>query len=81
MRKLNIAYGNSCFAKTWSNKQITFDELRERLKTTIRTSETVAEYPKLSKEERNKIKDKGGFVGGLLKDKRRKDLEIFFKIF
>ena len=63
MRKLNIAYGNSCFAKTWANKQITFDELRERLKTTIRTSETVAEYPKLSKEERKKNKEKGGFVG------------------
>ena len=76
MRKLNIAYGNSCFAKTWSNKQITFDELRERLKTTIRTSETVAEYPKLSKEERNKIKDKGGFVGGLLKDNRRKAANV-----
>lgn len=72
MRKLSIAYGNSCFAKTWANKEITFEELCERLKTTIRTSETIEEYPKLPKEGRNRIKDIGGFVGGKLKDNSRK---------
>lgn len=72
MRELPIAYGNSCYAKTWSNKTTTFDELCERLKNTIRTTETVEEYPKLSKAERDRIKDKGGFVGGQLRDNRRK---------
>ncbi|GHU52871.1 hypothetical protein AGMMS49975_09630 [Clostridia bacterium] len=72
MRKLKIAYGSSCFAKQWSNKTVTFDELCERLKTTIRTSETAEEYPKLPKGEREKIKDKGGFVPALLRDGRRK---------
>lgn len=72
MRDLAIAYGNSCMAKTWSNKTITFDELCERLKVTVRTPETVEEYPKLPKAERDRIKDKGGFVGGQLKDNRRK---------
>ena len=46
MRELNIAYGNSCMAKKWSNKTITWEALGERLKTTIRTSETVEEYEK-----------------------------------
>ena len=62
MRKLPVAYGNSCYAKTWTNKTTTFDELCERLKTTIRTTESVEEYPKLPKAERDRIKDKGGFV-------------------
>ena len=39
MRDLPIAYGNSCYAKTWSNKTIRFDALCDRLSTTIRTSE------------------------------------------
>jgi len=72
MRDLPIAYGNSCYAKTWSNKAIRFDALCDRLSTTIRTSETAEEYPKLAKADRDRAKDKGGFVGGQLRDNRRK---------
>lgn len=72
MRDLKIAYGNSRQAKFWSNKTITFDDLCERLKTPIRTSETSEEYPKLPKPQRDVIKDKGGFVAGHLRDSRRK---------
>ncbi len=72
MRDLPIAYGNSCYAKTWSNKTIRFDDLCDRLSTTIRTSETVEEYPRLSKGDRDRAKDKGGFVGGHLRNNRRK---------
>lgn len=72
MRDLNIAYGNSCFAKTWSNKTTTWTDLCARLATTVRTTETVEEYPKMKKADRDRAKDKGGFVGGLLKDNRRK---------
>jgi predicted P-loop ATPase len=72
MRDLNIAYGNSCHAKTWSNKTTTFDALCDRLSTTIRTTESVQEYPKLPKAQRDQVKDKGGFVAGRLKDNRRR---------
>ena len=72
MRKLSIAYGSSCHAKRWVNQQVTFDELCERLSQTVRTPETVEEYPKLPKAERDRAKDKGGFVGGKLKGGRRK---------
>ena len=44
MRPLAIAYGNNRQAKTWTNKTITFDELKERLKVTIRTPESAEEY-------------------------------------
>ena len=76
MRNLAIAYGGSCHAKQWSNKTITFDELCERLKTTVRTPETVAEYQKMKKSDRELAKDKGGFVGGQLAGGRRKNESI-----
>ena len=71
MRDLNIAYGNSCSAVKWSNKKISWGALGERLKTTIRTNETVEEYKKMKPKERNAAKDKGGFVAGELKGGRR----------
>jgi predicted P-loop ATPase len=76
MRDLNIAYGNSCHAKTWSNKTTTFDALCDRLSTTIRTTESVQEYPKLPKAQRDHLKDKGGFVAGQLKDNRRRRVNV-----
>ncbi len=72
MRDLKIAIGNSRQAKFWSNKTMTFDEICDRLKTPIRTTETAEEYAKLPKPKRDEIKDKGGFVGGHLRDNLRK---------
>ncbi|PKL10226.1 MAG: hypothetical protein CVV52_19490 [Spirochaetae bacterium HGW-Spirochaetae-8] len=70
-RDLHIAYGNSCYAKTWTNKTITFDDLCDRLSNTIHTTESVQEYPRLPKADRDRVKDKGGFVAGQLKNNRR----------
>ncbi len=72
MRNLPIAYGNSRQARKWVNKRIKFDDLKARLKTTIRTTESVEEYAKMSKAQRDAAKDHGGFVGGTLKGGRRK---------
>ena len=72
MRNLAIAYGNNRQSKTWVNKTITFDELKERLKVTIRTPESAEEYAKLNKAKRDAMKDHGGFVAGALKGGRRK---------
>lgn len=72
MRPLAIAYGNNRQAKTWTNKTITYDELKERLKVTIRTPESAEEYAKFNKARRDTVKDHGGFVAGALKGGRRK---------
>ncbi len=72
MRELAIAYGNSRQAKTWVNKTISYDSLKERLRVPVRTTETAEEYAKLSKAQRDAAKDHGGFVGGVLKGGRRK---------
>ncbi|UFH66261.1 virulence-associated E family protein [Clostridium cadaveris] len=70
-RLFNIAVGASSKTKTWKNKTMQWSELVEKLSHTTRTPETVAEYKKLSKAEKGKIKDVGGFVGGTLKNGRR----------
>ncbi len=72
MRELNIAYGNSRSARQWSNKTVRFDALKERLKVTIRTSESAEEYACFPKSKRDAAKDHGGFVAGVLKGGRRK---------
>ena len=73
MKDIKIALGNSRQSKFWSNKTISFDNLRERLKNPIRTTESASEYQKLPKPQRDSIKDKGGFVAGHLRDNCRKN--------
>lgn len=47
--------------------------LKDRNRVPVRTTETAEEYPKLSKEERDALKDQGGFVGGWLREGVRKN--------
>lgn len=72
MTDMKISYGDSRLSKRWVNKKTTFDELCERFKDTRRTTETVAEYMKFSKDRRDAAKDIGGYVLGHLKGGRRK---------
>lgn len=69
---LNIATGNSRTDKIWKNREMSWDDFLEKVGTTFRTSETVDEYKKLSKAKQDDIKDVGGFVGGKLKEGKRK---------
>ncbi len=72
MRNLSIAYGSNRQAKKWVNKTVRFDDLKERLKVTIRTTESAEEYAKMNKAQRDAAKDHGGFVAGVLEGGRRK---------
>ncbi len=69
---MKIAYGNSRMDKRWKNSDISWEDFFSRVKTTQRTTETVEEYRKMKKGGQDSIKDVGGFVGGHLKDGRRK---------
>jgi predicted P-loop ATPase len=68
-----ISVANSRTSKYWKSINITWDEFLDKVKNTIRTAETVEEYKKLSKVKQDEIKDVGGFVGGELKDGKRKN--------
>ena len=53
MRDLAIAYGNSRQAKKWVNKTIKFEDLKERLRVPIRTTESAEEYAKMNKAQKD----------------------------
>lgn len=73
MRNFKISYGNSRKDKHWKNSEISWSDFCSRVRSTKRTTETVEEYRKLKKGAQDDIKDVGGFVGGHLKEgKRRK---------
>ena len=69
---INIAVGRNRKELKWKNKQMKWSELLDRVSQTTRTAETYEEYKKLSKGEQDNVKDVGGFVGGTLKNGRRK---------
>ena len=69
---MKIAYGNSRMDKKWKNTDISWEDFCSRVKNTQRTTETVEEYRKMRKGGQDSIKDVGGFVGGHIKDGRRK---------
>ena len=72
MDKLTIATANSRMAKIWKNTRLTWEELLKRLETTTRTAETQGEYRNMTKKQQDDRKDVGGFVGGELREGKRK---------
>lgn len=71
---LDIAKAKHRFSGSWRNTRATWQDIAASLEETVRTKETLAAYMKLPKDKQDDIKDVGGFVGGYLKNgKRRKD--------
>lgn len=69
---LLISTGKSRFETKWKNKTMSWAVLLNKLSRSQETAETHAEYMKMGKEQQDRIKDIGGFVGGHLRDGRRK---------
>lgn len=76
IRKYNIAVAESRFDSHLKQDSLTFDEIVEKFRTPIVTNETVEEYKKLPKDQKDNIKDHGGFVGGLLNNGRRQKKDV-----
>lgn len=71
---VNISRGRSRRETYWRNQIVSLGQLYERFSRTTYTSETMEEYKSLKKKEQDEIKDVGGFVGGHLREgKRRAD--------
>lgn len=70
--KIAVSTGNSRMEKKWNLKEMELSEFRDRISQTIRTSETMEQYRKMSKAQQDDVKDVGGYVLGRLKDGRRK---------
>lgn len=72
-RKIIISTAGNRKSVNWINSSILWSEFVEKLKTPQRTNETCEEFMKLKKSEQDNLKDVGGFVGGEIEGKRRKN--------
>lgn len=68
---LFIAVGNGRKELSWKNREWSWGQFLNKIKTTQRTAETMAEFRKISKTRQDEIKDVGGFVGGYVNGGRR----------
>ena len=75
-KKLDVALGNSRKTKSWKNRPMQWSELLDRMSKTVRTTETVAEYKAMSREQQSERKDQGGFVGGYCNDGSRSSVRF-----
>lgn len=75
-QKLLIAVGRSRKSSQWQNREFLWSEFLDKLAATTRTRETVAEYAAMSKNDKDAIKDVGGFVGGYLKNGKRNNASV-----
>ena len=71
-REITISAAGSRKAVSWPAQRLLISELYNRLQTPVRSAETYDEYMRLPKPQQDDLKDVGGFVGGTLKDNRRK---------
>ena len=59
---MKIAVGNSRMDRKWKNRDITWEDFKNTVRTTKRTTETVSEFRKMNRARQDAIKDVGGFV-------------------
>lgn len=72
MEKYKISFAESRLAPVWKQAEVPWEQLIKTLTTTLRTKETFKEYMAMSKDDQGKIKDHGGFVGGALREGKRR---------
>lgn len=73
---LAIATGASRYEKKWKNRSLKWSQLLARLRQSQGSGETHAEYMRMPRQEQDRIKDIGGFVGGHLKEGIRKNGKV-----
>lgn len=76
---IDLATAHSRLAKKWKNRPWQWSELLARCSETKRTSETAAEYARMTRDEQSNIKDVGGFVGGYLSEGVRKNANVLYR--
>lgn len=76
-RQIIISAAGSRKATQWPTQNIWWSSLVDKLKTPVRSTETLAQYLQMSKSKQDDLKDVGGFVGGtILAGGRRKETNV-----
>ncbi len=71
-KELIISTGRSRKETSWKPQRLLWSEFIRKLSRPQESEETIEEYKKLPKAQQDDLKDVGGFVGGTLKDGRRR---------
>jgi len=72
MQQYTISVGQSRNSVSWPNRATTWERFLGKLGKCRRSNETMAEYKAMTKDQRGKVKDVGGFVGGVVRDGGRR---------
>ncbi len=72
-KKIKISVGQSRKSVTWNILEMDWSEFVLRLAKPERTQETIEQYKSFPKPKQDELKDVGGYVGGVLKNGRRKN--------
>ncbi|MBM7631116.1 virulence-associated E family protein [Geomicrobium sediminis] len=75
-RQLTISSAGSRRDTLWPSQTIHWSDMVEKLRYAVRGTETLDEYLKMRKPEQDERKDVGGFVGGTLRNNRRKAANV-----
>lgn len=72
-KSIVISVGNSRKAMQWPQQTMLWSEFIQKLSMPQRTQESFLEYKSWPKPKQDELKDVGGFVGGILKEGKRKN--------
>lgn len=72
-RIIRITTGTSRKATVWNGQELYWSDFLQKLSQPVRTQESFEQYKALPKPEQDRLKDIGGYVGGVLKGQRRKN--------
>ena len=72
-RIIKITTGTSRKSIVWTGQELYWSGFIQKLSQPVRTQESFEEYKSFSRPEQDALKDIGGFVGGVLKGRRRKN--------
>ena len=75
-RDIVISTGNSRKSIDWKTEVMKWSDFVNKIKTPVRTAETLEEFLSKKKPEQDELKDVGGFVGGKLKEGKRRNTNI-----
>ncbi len=75
-RELHISTAGSRKAAIWTQESILWSDFVSRLSTPVRSEESLRSYLSMPKARQDELKDVGGFVGGQLRQGRRKAANV-----
>ena len=76
---VRITVGANRRSQQWRGADMTWRELAKRFHEPTRLAETVEEVARVPKDERMTLKDRGGFLGGVLAGERRKKAAVSWR--